>query len=131
MGVLVVGGCGTLIATVGVSAFQQMQAARMAADDFLSAVERGDTATAEHLLCDEAAPDAVQQAAASGLVHHRIVGVAIVGSNGFGSETDHASATVTVDVIVAGGARHRDVLDLQREHDRWVYCGVIRTENRD
>jgi hypothetical protein len=112
--------------TVGVRGYHAMQDAKDAANDFLSAIERGDTASAQVLLCDEARPDQVQLAVEAGIQRHTIRGVAVQSSHGFGSDRPaRTTAKVTVDVTLAGGVRHRDVIDVEYEHQQWLVCGVI------
>jgi hypothetical protein len=131
-GVLLVGGCGAVLATLGVRGYHAMDDAKSAVNVFLTAVEHGDVAAAQALLCDEARPDAVQLALDSHITDHRVVGVVVQSNSGFGSDRPaHTSAQVTVDVTLAGDVHHRDVVDVEHEHGRWLVCGVIRSEIRD
>ena len=41
------------------------------------------------------------------------------------------NASATVDITLAGGVRHRDVIDVEYEHERWLVCGVVHSQVRD
>jgi hypothetical protein len=126
--VLLFGGCAALVGTVGVHAVRQNNAARSAVDTFLTAVEHGDTATAQGLLCDQAQPDALQITLDSGIVQHRIVSVFVRRTSAFGSGgSTRESADVTVDVTLSTGIRHRDIVALEHQHGSWLLCGVTRS----
>jgi hypothetical protein len=130
-GVLAVGGCGALVATFGVRFYKEIDGAKVAVNDYLTAVEHHDTATAQGLLCDEAQTDAVTRAVDAGILQHHVVGVIVQTSHTLGSDApDRKHADVTVDVTLAGGVRHRDVVDVAYEHQRWLVCGVIRSSAR-
>jgi hypothetical protein len=130
-GALTLGGCGAVVATFGVRVYHQMDDAKAAVNDFLTAIEAGDEPTAQGLLCDEAAPDAVQRSFGSGVVHHQVVSVFVRSTHGFGSDQSRrTSADVTVDVLLRNGASHRDVVDVEKEHGRWLVCGVTRSQIR-
>jgi hypothetical protein len=125
--VLVVGGCGAVVATFGVKVFHEINGARETADDFLSAVERGDSAAAKALLCDEALPETVpeQLPFERQIVSYRVRDVAVRRSSGFGSDgSTQATADATADLTLAGGAHQREVLFLRREHNAWRVCVV-------
>jgi hypothetical protein len=129
--ILAVGGCGALIGTAGMHLYRQMDGAKNAVDDYLSAIERDDLATAQGLVCDEIGPGEAQRTAEAGLLAHRVVGAASVHSHFGSEETTRTSASVTVDVTLAGGVEHRDVVDVEYEHDRWLFCGVVHSQVRD
>ena len=129
--VLAVGGCGALIGTVGVKLYRQMDDAKNAVDDYLLAIEHDDLAAAQALVCDELRPDEPQRTAEAGLVAHRVIGAASVHSNFGSDEGNRTSATVTVNVTLAGGVRHRDIVDVEYEHDRWLFCGVVHSKVLD
>jgi ketosteroid isomerase-like protein len=111
--------------------YKQIDGAKTAVDRYFTALERGDLATAEALVCDEMGPAEAHRAADSGIVRHRVGNVFVHSQRDFGSDArTRTSAAVTVDLTLADGVRHRDVLDVEYEHERWLVCGVTRSDIR-
>ena len=129
--VLTVGGCSALVGTLGVHFYKQIDGAQKAVDRYFTALERGDVAAAEALVCDEIGPVEAQRAADSGIVQHHVGNVFVHSQRDFGSDgRTRTSASVTVDITLGDGVRQRDVIDVEYEHEQWLVCGVTRSEVR-
>jgi hypothetical protein len=125
--VLVVGGCGAVVATFGVKVFHEINGARETADDFLSAVERGDSAAARGLLCQDALPETVPEQLPSDrqILSYRVRDVSVQRSSDFGpNRMTQSTASATADLTLADGEHLREVMFLRRENDRWRVCLV-------
>ena len=81
------------------------------------------------MVCDEIGPAEAQRAADSGIVQHHVGTVFVHSQRGIGSdEGRRTSASVTVELTLTNGVHHRDVVDVEFEHEQWLVCGVTRTE---